>query len=531
MKDIHNRETQEPFDFDQTSDINLAYPKDDKDNLCEVKGIKNHGHEQCSTNASPLANADMLLVPSGTVPEFPVDLLPEPVSRYIKELSESLQVPVDVAASCALGLLAGVFQSRFVLEYKKEWIEPLGLYQLVITPLGDTYNLLVGNLANPLQKHESAKKDKEKIILMELEAKRRLLAKYIQQLEAKAAKEEPDQNEIKDEYLRKTAELAEFIVPPAYRLLLSNNSGSSLLQSIAEQKKGVVYIGAKQQMMQTSKRQMNPFIIMNIYDGKFSTSSTPNGINHVVDNPRLTMILNGTPDVIPDIKFAKPETRNMFTRYLYVISNPGIGYRNFERSTVSIGTLQDYEQYFLSRLDSTTSGVLRLSQSAHAYLTEYIKHTENLLRKELSYMVGWGARIIHHVLRISGILHCACADRDTIPTEIDDKTMQAAIKCTEFYRHHAMIAYGHADQIRFEEQLKFVINILRRVSEENQAISARNLNELTKAKLGGAERLKVLLDALEREGAINRYNEKTGGPQRKLISMVPSRMEELIKEL
>ncbi len=49
MKDIHNRETQEPFDFDQTSDIDLAFLKNDKDNLCEVKGIKNHGHEQCST--------------------------------------------------------------------------------------------------------------------------------------------------------------------------------------------------------------------------------------------------------------------------------------------------------------------------------------------------------------------------------------------------------------------------------------------------------------------------------------------------
>ena len=74
----------------------------------------------------PFKNVDL--------PPFPINELPFIVGEYVRAVAETTQTSPDMAAVASLAILALCLQGKFKIAGKKDWIEPLNLYTLIIAP-------------------------------------------------------------------------------------------------------------------------------------------------------------------------------------------------------------------------------------------------------------------------------------------------------------------------------------------------------------------------------------------------------------
>ena len=91
--------------------------------------------------------------------------------------------------------------------------------------------------------------------------------------------------------------------------------------------------------------------------------------------------------------------------------------------------------------------LLRLSAEAQGIFTDYRDKVEIRLRPggELSEIADWGNRLPGTVVRAAGMLHMLVHSQgESRPWEvtISSQTMQAAIRIGEYYKAHALVAFG-----------------------------------------------------------------------------------------
>ena len=67
-------------------------------------------------------------VPQNPKTKFPVECLPSFVGEIVKATAESLQVPVDMPAAVALGIISTCVQGKFVVNVLPDWTEQINLY-------------------------------------------------------------------------------------------------------------------------------------------------------------------------------------------------------------------------------------------------------------------------------------------------------------------------------------------------------------------------------------------------------------------
>lgn len=70
------------------------------------------------------------------LPEFPLEIFPNPLQEFIQEISHSVACPPDYAAVYALGIAAGTIGARFVLEIKQGYAETSNLWLCSVARVG-----------------------------------------------------------------------------------------------------------------------------------------------------------------------------------------------------------------------------------------------------------------------------------------------------------------------------------------------------------------------------------------------------------
>ena len=63
-----------------------------------------------------------------SLPDFPVDALPDAIADYVNAVAESTQTPPDMAATAALAIVALTMQGKYKVRGKDDWVEPVNLY-------------------------------------------------------------------------------------------------------------------------------------------------------------------------------------------------------------------------------------------------------------------------------------------------------------------------------------------------------------------------------------------------------------------
>jgi hypothetical protein len=100
----------------------------------------------------PFKNVDL--------PTFPVNELPFLVGEYVRAVAETTKTSPDMAATASLAILALCLQGKFTIEGKKDWVEPLNLYTLIVAPPAERKSSVIMAMSEPVKRFESAENER-----------------------------------------------------------------------------------------------------------------------------------------------------------------------------------------------------------------------------------------------------------------------------------------------------------------------------------------------------------------------------------
>jgi len=173
------------------------------------------------------------------LPEFPVNELPVIISDYVRAVAETTQTMPDMAATASLAIIALCSQGKFVIEGKKDWIEPLNLYTLIIAPPAERKSAVLKHMLIPVHQYETEENNRLEPLIQQNIIEYNVLLKQKKMLEDKIAKSKSDKSEIKDiseeisgfEHIIPCRLYFDDITPQKLSGVLSENKGKSSIIS------------------------------------------------------------------------------------------------------------------------------------------------------------------------------------------------------------------------------------------------------------------------------------------------------------
>ena len=446
---------------------------------------------------------------------FPTDKLPSPLDSFVECLALSTQTPEGMAGLLALGVLATLFQSRFMVKITEDWSEPLCLWPCVVASPGERKSAVISALTKPVYEFEAEQRELDAADIEKNRTERTILEG---QLEAakKAAVKDSSRIELA---LDLSAQLADFKELHEYRLL-ADDATSEKLVDLMEKQGGCLTVcssegGIFDAMQGRYDRSANFDIYLKAHAGDPVIVDRIGRRSNYIQNPRLTMMLTIQPEVLSGLmNNAAFRGRGLCGRFLYAMCESKIGNRLTSPPPVPQSVKDDYRAFVRKALSNRYEGTLVLSADADALRIEYQDYVEKKLGNEWENMRDWGGKLVGAMVRIAALFHCALCAGDPTQTEISISTMTAAVSMAEFLGDNAAIAYQVMGADIDSEDAKYLWKKIKGVSE----ISKRDLFKCCQSHFRKAENMEPALKILIDRGYIAEAERKTAGrPSRVLI--------------
>ena len=167
------------------------------------------------------------------VPPINPKYVPEPIRSFSIALSESVQVPFELAFCAALGALAAAAQGKYIIAVKGGYTEPLCIYLVAVLPPGERKSSTLEKAKAPLLRWEFEQAAKMAPIIKEIRSERLTREKAIATLRAKAGNPKNDLNEI----VRQVQELENSLpeIPLPRRLFVDDITPEGLVDFMEKQ--------------------------------------------------------------------------------------------------------------------------------------------------------------------------------------------------------------------------------------------------------------------------------------------------------
>jgi len=389
------------------------------------------------------------LVELEPLPEWPVDVLPDWVADQVIATSTRLQVPVDLCAQLAVGVLASICMGH-VKTVAGDWTEPTALFLYCAMHSGAGKSPAERAIVSPLREWEKAKRlDGEESYLLAL-AEHRVAQKRAKELEAQHAKGACDVSEFRE------AALEAAQPPPAqYRLTVDDTTPERLVQLLAAHKRlalisteaglldmvaGGYSKGAATNLDVYLKAWSAETIIRDRKGGDTGPEAT------VVDDPLLCVVLTIQPSVIETYQSERRDLvgRGWFARFMPSMPESLVGTRTFAKRPPAGPEAQRY-----------TERIFRLAEDLHDQATEvrYVLD-DAAVDRFFEWCESWEPDLAHggrlealhdqsskirsSVLRLAGVLAAVNGSDAIVGLDV----IEAAIKVGEYWTAHAMAVEG-----------------------------------------------------------------------------------------
>ena len=464
-------------------------------------------------------------IPFQTVnaPNFPTDCLPEPIASFVKALAESTQTSEEMGGILSLGILATVFQSRYEVEIKSDWKEPLCLYTLAIAPPAERKSAVIAHLTAPVYHYEAARRESEQGEIARNRAERDFLEQKLQNMKKKLSRSPEKQNNLHEEILKTIEELDRFEDKHAYRLLVDDTTPEKLVEIMDTQKGCITILSAEGGVFDTITGRYNKSANFDIY--LKGHAGDPIAIDRIgratnyIEHPRLSMILTLQPHVLHNlIENTAFRARGLCGRFLYAVCKSKIGYRKVDSEAIPEQAKQEYERFINHILSGKKSGVIRLSDEARKVQLEYAAQIEKRLGNEWESIRDWGGKLVGTMLRIAALLHAAELSENATEIPVGAKTITNSVKIAEYLGSHAMIAYQEMGADQNYEDAKYLLK--RICGLEHGEILKSELFDICKGKITKVENMESALQVLVDKNFIKinkQQSGKKGRPSQKII--------------
>jgi len=445
-------------------------------------------------------------------PKFPLETLPSVLRNYVKEVSSSYQVPLDLPASLVLAVCATAMGKQYNVQINPDWSEPCNIFVGIAMPPASRKSPVFKAVMTPIEEAEHREWDKDKELIKESNNKRAITEKKIKKATSEIIKVnnsdeekviyeriEQLQNELPNK-IQPLRLIADDVTPEKMTSLLAENNGRLSVMSA----EGGIFdtIGGRY-----SNNAPNIDVLLKGHAGDMIRVDRMGRDSEIIYNPALTIGLTFQPSIIQNI-LKQPSFRGkgLLGRFLYVMPNNIIGYRNIDTAAINPGVKVTYLNFIrtlindLIEFEKSNHGkslALQFSKEARHIFRHYQIQQEKYLRPGgiLSDISDWGGKLSGTVARLMGILHVAKYGSESINYNIDEETVLNATKLGDYFTEHARIAFNLMGSDEKMNHAHKIINWM--IEKEKISASAREIHQALRGTFKSMSDLRPILELLK----------------------------------
>ena len=398
------------------------------------------------------------------LPTFPVDALPEVISRYVLAVSESTQTTVDMAAVEALGVVSLCSQGKYFIRGNADWAEPLNIYAVVILPPAERKSSVLSMMIRPVEEYEKEENSRRNAGIIESQMVLSRLEKEKRSLVERASKGKATEEEVR----AKATEIAKYEPVKPLRLFVDDVTSEKLTSVLAENKGRAAVVSAEGGIFDIISglysRNVNIDVFLKGHSGDTIRVDRIGRASESIIHPALTMVLAVQPEVLNGLMSNNTfRGRGLTARFLYAMPKSTVGSRSFSTKPIPEGVRARYQALIETILsDDNEQEPISLDDGAREVLEDLFNEIEGRLKGDLAEISDWAGKFVGAVLRISGILHVMKYPKDSMFDAVDRETMEHAVIIGRYFLAHAKAAYSLMGADTVNKDARHLLSFIKR---------------------------------------------------------------------
>ncbi len=424
------------------------------------------------------------------LPAFPVDCLPPVLKEYVLAISESKQVPVDMAAVACLAVVALSVQGKFEVIPADGWHEPLCLYIVIVAPPSERKSPILAEVTSPVYEYEREENKKRASSVDDYRSQEKMLVTAIGKIEDELSKNISGRKEsfspsvkesqrIDEDYLSfqqaNLRDLREKAVYPL-RLIADDVTPEKLIDIMHENKGKVAIISAEGGIFDIIagrySDKLNMDIFLKAYPGDQVKVDRKNGQCTSIEHPSLTMLLMTQPKVLSTIMENQDlRGRGLIARILFSIPNSLVGKRKYGTCPIPEPIQTAYKHLIYSLLsipDTPNPQLIQYSSGAYKIGEEFFYEIEPQLKDDLEEISDWAGKLQGNTMRIAALLHCCLYSNNAAEVPVSEETVQNAREIGRYFLAHAQAAFSIMGMSESQEErdAKYILKRMEKIEED-----------------------------------------------------------------
>jgi replicative DNA helicase len=415
---------------------------------------------------------------------FPVEALPPWIARQVLAVADSFQVPVDLPAMFALGVLSTVVMGHVKVRVTgTDWTEHANLYLTAALPPGAGKTPAFKAMARCVTDLEAELISEAQQTIREATIKRAVLEKQAKTAFDAAAMKSGSM----DQAIQAQAEFEALEIPCPPRLLADDATPESLAVVMAEHggrmallsDEGDIFdIMAGQYSGAGKSTNLSPYL-----KGHSAGSIKQDRIGRArvsIPEALLTVCVATQPRVLAKLG-ENPELagRGLSSRFMYCVPASNVGFRdryavlNERDSDAQLAYDDAVKDLGRNSRRYTFPVTLNLSIEARDLFLAWDQELEGELRAgaSLSSVAEWAMKLRSSVLRLAALLHTA----DGATGDISVATMRRSLAVASYWTDHALRVHttwgAEADSVM--RRARQIIEWATKAGEEREAFTVR----------------------------------------------------------
>lgn len=458
------------------------------------------------------------------LPTWPSGVFPPVLEEYVRAVAESLQVPTDLPAMLALGVLSVTCQRRIRVHLGSDWEEPTNLYLMPVLGPGERKSATMAEVSQPILEWQKEEVARMAPIVAAESAEVDILTKRLEALKAAAAKAAPEERAGLESLVRDLAtDLAArtLLVPP--RLLASDATPESLssLLTLHDGRMGVldaepVLLSILAGRYSDGRANLDLFLKAHAGDEIFVDRR---GRVENVHRPALTLALCAQPEAMQGFMSRETVGRGAVARFLVSWPVSNVGWRDTGPRPIPFTVRDSYRRLVRRLLDLPGEEVrtLYLGADSCPVWMSFLEEVEEALRPggAMEHVKDWGGKLAGAVGRIAALLHMTAYAWEESPWSIPigPGTLGMAMAIGRYCIPHAIHGYGQMGGSESRDLAQKILVTIRRLGQS--LITKRDLWQKLKGRGMEASDLDAPMAMLEDRGFIRRIPSRGGSGRQK----------------
>lgn len=419
---------------------------------------------------------------------WPQNILPTTLEDFVRELARSTETPVELSVMLALAVVATTSQTKYQVQIKEGYIEPINLWTIGILPPASRKSSVYREATAPLRDWEKEQKKIAEPIVKASESHLKTMEARIKGLRIQASKAPNDHayNELQEQIEKLEGNLpkvqkypqiwASDVTNEQLAVLMANNDDAMALLS---DEGGIFDIISGLY----SDGRSNIDLFLQAHAGGSVRVDRGSRPPIFMERAVLTMGLTVQPITIKNICGNKSyRGRGMLGRFLYVMPKSNIGTRNLEELPMPPECMDNFYAVIRTILSHDPNEIdgkrglhtLQLNKEAYTKWLEYAKCNETLMSDEMGYLshiTDWAGKLPGAIARIAGLLHIV-RHAHGCPWEhlITIQDMSAAVKIGHALTSHALAVF---DLLQEDDAMNVARSIYQWIKEQKLEIFSR----------------------------------------------------------